>query len=329
MIVETIDQGWGPEHPLKQLEIEITNAYLKPYQNDASRTVQICSTWYDGDLHERTLARLRQNPPDRVVLISMVDASIPQPEQFADLGCEVRSVGCYPGQDYIDYWSLVVDRYMCLPDLDLLDTSEIDTAFMCLNRKPHWHRVRLYQQIEAAGLLDYGLVSLGGDNGPALRLLPEDSGGTDIAPNGGPEQNGIANDIASLGHPRNWSRHFLNVVTETEYDISGRMFVTEKIYKPIVGCRPFLVYAQDGAQDWLKQHGFESYADDFQDITDLELRRPDNIVPFLKTLVDQGHDYWRHKLQTLRGKICYNKDHFSRHVAAQKQKIQKGIECLT
>lgn len=329
MITETIDQGWGPERPLKQLEMAIVRDYLRPYRKDSSRTVVVNSTWYDGDLNQKLQKRFAQDRPDRIVLVSMLDAAIARPDMFESIGCEIRAVGYYPGPDYIDYWSLVVDKHMTMPEINLLDHAQVDTAFMCLNRKPHWHRVQLYQQMLNARVIDHGLVSMGGDDGQAERLLPEDSGGSDLAPNGGTDQNGIANDIVTLGHAYNWSRHFLNIVTETQYDVSGTAFVTEKIYKPVLGLRPFLVYAADGAQAWMHTNKFESYIKDFADITDLDLGQPSNMVPFLQDLAVKGPIYWQHKLVALRDKILYNRDQFDRHVATQRNRISRGIECLT
>lgn len=329
MIIETIDHGWGAEHPIKQMEIEIVDRYIRSCQEDSSRTVVINSTWYSQDLHEKVHARLKNDPPDRVILISLLDAPIARPDQFQDVVSDVRCVGYYPGPDYIDFCCFTADKYMTLPDIDLLDESAVDTAFMCLNRKPHWHRVRLFEDMQANDLLDRGLVSMGGSDGRARRLLPTDAGGSDIAPNGGLEQNGIANDIMTLGHPDNWRRHFLNVVTETLYDVSTDLFLTEKTHKPIMGLRPFLIYATDGGQRCLDAHGFQSYIKDFSDITDLDLGQPDNMVPFLRCLTAQDSSYWRHKLVALREKILYNRDQFDRHVAFQRNRISRGIECLT
>jgi hypothetical protein len=175
--------------------------------------------------------------------------------------------------------------------------------------------------------LDQGIVSLGGDNGSATRLLKCDSGQSTLAPNAGTEQNGIANDIMSLGHPDNWQRHFLNIVTETQFDIKNTYFVSEKIYKPIIGMRPFLVYANDGALSWLSEHGFEPYTKDFQDISDLDLSNPYNIPNFLFTLCQQDSQYWQAKYLALRDKIMYNKTHFTEYVKQQKLIVKKGIQC--
>ena len=91
--------------------------------------------------------------------------------------------------------------------------------------------------------------------------------------------------------------------------------------------RPFLVYADDGAEKWLGKHGFVNYLDDFSDISDLDLRQQENLVPFLEILCNQPRRYWQKKLVDLNQKIVYNKEHFYRYVDKQKLKIQKGIVC--
>lgn len=322
MIVETFDQGWGPEWPAKQFENNILKQYFAPITNDDSKTVVINSTWYTQDYHEKVLERLHRIKPDRVLLVAMLDFAIPHPQWFESLGCEVRGVGYYCGVDEIDYWALVSHQNMMLNDV----TADIDTAYMCLNRKPHWHRMKLYQSLESLGLLDAGIVSMGGENGQWLRLLPEDAGISNIAPNAGSDQYGIANDIMSLGHTANWQRHFLNIVTETIYNIGRDRFVTEKIYKPILGERVFLVYAE-GADQWLKEHGFVTFSDDFGDITSLNLALPDHIPEFLKILVQQGSSYWKAKHVALQDKIQYNKIRFREYVTETQQKISQGILC--
>jgi hypothetical protein len=272
------------------------------------------------------MEQLRNEEFDQIILVSMLDASIAKPDWYQEFQRPVRAVGYYPGKDAIDFWALTVDKYFQKPTFDLLDFSNIDTAYMCLNRKPHWHRQRLYQQLVNLNIVDQGIVSMGGDNAPAQRTLLLDAGESDLAPNAGPDQNGIANDIMSLGHPTNWRRCFLNVVTETQFDIAETYFVSEKIYKPIVGCRPFLVYA-NGADAWLTERGFEPYTKDFQDITNLDLSNPYNIAAFLTTLCEQEPGYWQSKCLALKDKIMYNSINFEKYVMSIKTQITKGIQC--
>jgi hypothetical protein len=327
MIIKKFDNGWGSVWPLKQFEQSIVDDLLQHIAQDTSRTVVINSVWYSTDYHQQVLAWLRNNQLDRIVLVAMIDAAIPRPEWYAEFDCEVVSVGYYPGDHSLDFCAVFVDKFLNAPDLDqLIDASRIDTAYMCLNRKPHWHRQKLYNKLQSLDLLQHGMVSMGG-SGTATRSLVVDTEHDNLAPNASREHYGIPNDIVSLGHVENWQRHFVNIVTETFYDINQTGFVSEKIYKPVVGCRPFLVYDPDGGTQWLRDHGFESYVTDFRDITDLDLSTPNNLADFLVVLCEQTPQYWQAKYLALQEKILYNKNHFTDHVQHQWIKINQGILC--
>jgi hypothetical protein len=327
MIIKKFDNGWGSVWPLKQFEQSIVDDLLQHMARDTSRTVVINSVWYSTEYHQQVLAWLRNNQLDRIVLVAMIDAAIPRPDWYDEFDCEVVSVGYYPGDHSLDFCAVFVDKFLNAPALDqLTDASKIDTAYMCLNRKPHWHRQKLYNELQSLDLLQHGMVSMGG-SGTATRSLVVDTDHDNLAPNASRDHYGIPNDIVSLGHVENWQRHFVNIVTETFYDINRTGFVSEKIYKPVVGCRPFLVYDPDGGTQWLRDHGFESYVTDFQDITDLDLAMPDNLADFLVVLCEQTSQYWQAKYLALQEKILYNKHHFTDHVQHQWIKIKQGILC--
>jgi hypothetical protein len=326
MIVKIFDNGWGNNVPLKQLENKIVLQYLSPV---VDRTVLINSTWYTKDFHSQVLQELADIEFDRIVLVSMLDAAIPSPDWYSEFKKPVHALGYYSGNDCIDFWALTVSQYFDIPDYNIMDSKLIDRAYMCLNRKPHWHRRRLYGQLKSRNIVDQGIVSMGGNNAPAEQLLEQDQGGCDLAPNAGTEQHGIVNDIMSLGHPENWQRCFLNIVTETQFDIKNSYFVSEKIYKPILGCRPFLVYSTDGAVDWLSSRGFENYTQDFDDISDLELTNPENLAPFLAVLCQQPWQYWQMKFVALQDKIMYNNNNFEKYVTSINNQIKQGIKCQT
>lgn len=327
MIIKKFDNGWGSVWPLKQFEQSIVDDLLQHMARDTSRTVVINSVWYSTEYHQQVLAWLRNNQLDRIVLVAMIDAAIPRPEWYDEFDCEVVSVGYYSGDHSLDFCAVFVDKFLNAPAPDqLTDASKIDTAYMCLNRKPHWHRQKLYNKLQSLDLLQHGMVSMGG-SGTATRSLVVDTDHDNLAPNASRDHYGIPNDIVSLGHVENWQRHFVNIVTETFYDINRTGFVSEKIYKPVVGCRPFLVYDPDGGTQWLRDRGFESYVTDFRDITDLDLSTPDNLADFLIVLCEQTPQYWQAKYIALQEKILYNKHHFTDHVQHQWTKIKQGILC--
>ena len=327
MIIKTFDQGWGREYPLKQYEQGIVSNLTKHFVLNNQRIVMINSVWYTHEMHEQVMSWLRNNDWDQIVLIAMLDAAIPHPDRYAEFDRPVTGVGYYPGSGQLDFWALFVDHFLQAPDQDiLLRANTIDTAYMCLNRKPHWHRQKLYNQLKNLDLVSKGIVSMGGE-GQAVITLTQDCEHDTLAPNATREHHGIPNDIASLGLQSNWSSHLLNVVTETVYDINQSGFVSEKIYKPIVGCRPFLVYDPDGGTRWLRDRGFESYTQDFGDISNLDLVEPHNLPEFLKILCDQTPAYWQKKFVDLQEKIQYNKAHFADYVKQQQSIIEKGIPC--
>jgi hypothetical protein len=327
MIVRTFDNGWGLEFPLKKFEQEIVTRFLKTQHSDHSQTVIINSVWYTQEYHQQVLHELKNINFDSIVLIAMLDAAIPKIEWYEEFKKPVYAVGYYPGVSNIDFWALFVDQFFKTPNItDLVSHKLIDCAYMCLNRKPHWHRVRLYNQLASLGIVDRGLVTLGG-NGYAVRSLEVDCEHDDLAPNATRDQTGLPNDIASVGNLFNWQRSFLNVVTETVYDINQNNFVSEKIFKPIVGLRPFLVYDTDGASKWLTARGFDPYVCDFGDISDLDLSVPNNIPAFLKTLCEQPTSYFQSKFVALMPKLLYNKNRFATYVAEQQHKINQGLQC--
>jgi hypothetical protein len=334
MIIKTFDHGWGPEWNLKKYEQQIVQSLTRDFVASNKKIVVINSVWYSVEVHEQVMTWLRNNVWDQIVLIAMLDAAIPYPDRYAEFGRPVTAIGHYPGAGQVDFCALFVDHFLPAPDQELLlDPVTIDTAYMCLNRKPHWHRRRLYSQLQALNLVDRGIVSMGGD-GHVVKPLEQDLTDDDchdmlnpMAPQATSNHYGVPNDIVSLGHMGNWQRHLVNVVTETCYDINKTGFVSEKIYKPIVGCRPFLVYDPDGGTRWMRDRGFEPYVKDFGDISDLDLSQPSNIPSFLVALCDQTPAYWQKKFVDLQEKIQYNKAHFADYVRQQQSIVKQGIPC--
>lgn len=328
MIIQTFDRGWGPEWPVKQLEMEITDRALRHWKTDASRTVLINSTWYSREFHDETMAWLRHNDWSHIIMVAMIDPAIPQSGWFQEFSRPVLGLGSYPGAGDLTFWAHALDRHFVDIGSDILeDTASIDHAYLCLNRKPHWHRRRLYDQLSSRNLLDHGLVSMGTDGHGAERRLPLEVDSQDLSPNSGSQYYGMPNDNASLGHLSNWRRCFINIVTETVYDIRKNWFVSEKTFKPILGLRPFLVYDPDGARTWLDHRKFENYTRDFQDITDLDLSDPDNTAPFLEILTQSGPAYWKKKYLDLVPKMRYNKQRFRELLFEEQNFLDQGLPC--
>jgi hypothetical protein len=87
------------------------------------------------------------------------------------------------------------------------------------------------------------------------------------------------------------------------------------------------VYDPDGGTQWLTDRGFETYINDFGDISDLDLSKPNNIPKFLVSLCNQTPAYWQKKFIDLQEKILYNKNHFADYVQQQHKLVKQGIPC--
>jgi len=173
--------------------------------------------------------------------------------------CDVRYIGNRLGKYYFSFWLDFVYTY--IEKFETFDPYNLKypfKTFMCLNRKPHTHRLFLVRSLERNNLLPYGHVSQGGDYVIKLsKDITNEEG--DKAVNS--DIGGITNDITSLGHEDNWNSHFLNVVTETT-DFTN-VFITEKTFKPILGRRPFIILGDNNVYSVLKEWGFDTFDDLF------------------------------------------------------------------
>ena len=93
MIIKTFDNGWGPEFPLKTFEQQLITDFLQQQINDNSRTVVINSVWYTREYHLEVIQQLRDLEFDRIVLVAMLDAAIPQTDWYSKFDRAVHAVG--------------------------------------------------------------------------------------------------------------------------------------------------------------------------------------------------------------------------------------------
>lgn len=171
---------------------------------------------------------------------------------------DVIYIGNTRGKFYFNFWAEFIrinsvgffdDRYIQDP--------RFEKTYMCLNRKPHSHRVFLVDKLNSKGLIDRGLVSFG-------EQLTIKESLDDIISLGEQAVHGtmsIKNDIVTLGDANNWSKCFINVVSETT--VHTNLFISEKTWKPIIGMRPFLILGDQNIYIHLKELGFDTFDDIF------------------------------------------------------------------
>jgi len=128
-----------------------------------------------------------------------------------------------------------------------------EELFLSYNRKPIVHRTKLIEALRNHDLLRRGIVTLGNDDPTQALTVKENLEVTDGDAYGNV---GIPNDITSLGNHNIWQEAFINVVTET---LTHGEFLSEKIWKPIIGKRPFFLIGPPGSLQKLRDLGFKTF----------------------------------------------------------------------
>jgi hypothetical protein len=123
------------------------------------------------------------------------------------------------------------------------------------------------------------------------------------------------------------NHHYLDsdfsFVTETTYEpvnVEDVLFITEKIYQPIVNFHPFLVASQVNTLHFLRHYGYETFPELFDEeydkITDIR-QRSDLLLRNVQDIVDGNKDHILGS-QYIKDKCVHNRNVFFEHKGKQK-----------
>ena len=187
-------------------------------------------------------------------------------EKLGNNNCKIVGVTPFKNDYNFDFWPLATAKhFQTYNEKDILP-KEFKYKYICYNRKPHGHRVELYQKFKKEKLFNSGIFTLGGEESKAIKTFEANdySGNEDAFKLFTKEPpHGIPHDVMSLGDLQSWNSSFLNIVTETNTDQSKFFLITEKTFKPIIGLRPFLILGPKYITSWLNSNGFETFNSDF------------------------------------------------------------------
>jgi hypothetical protein len=229
---------------------------------------------------------------------------------------DVIYIGNSRGTYYFNFWAEFIRLNPAgFFDHRYIDLPVFDKVYMCLNRKPHNHREYLVNELRSTNILDRGLVSFGDqltieENLNELVTLGEQAVHGHMP---------IKNDIVTLGDIRNWSRCFINIVSETT--VHTDLFISEKTWKPIIGMRPFMILGDQYIYQQLKDLGFDT----FDDIFGVWWKNPNwenratNIVSILKnfTLEDCAVCY-----KDIYTRLLNNRERFFEYIKENHKRIE-------
>ena len=109
-----------------------------------------------------------------------------------------------------------------------------------------------------------------------------------------------------------WQSSLLHVVNETVF-YEPKLHLTEKVFKPIVAQRPFVLVAAPGNLAYLRSYGFQTFGDwieeGYDTINDPDLRLQ-AIAKEIAKLSHLSHQQLRELRQEMHGVLNFNKCHF-------------------
>jgi hypothetical protein len=112
--------------------------------------------------------------------------------------------------------------------------------------------------------------------------------------------------------PKLYQSCFLHVVTETVFDYPHNSF-SEKTWKPIVNLRPFVMVSVPGALSELRNHGFKTFSDwwdeGYDDIMD-PLTRMKSIVEVIRQVSEKSIDELKEIYEDMKPIVRFNYDHY-------------------
>jgi hypothetical protein len=119
---------------------------------------------------------------------------------------------------------------------------------------------------------------------------------------------------ARLGHAEYqlWQDSFWHLVNETVF-YDDKIHLTEKIFKPIVALRPFILVSSAGSLQYLRQYGFQTFGNYIDESYDLEIdpvKRLDMISSEVARLCSLGTVALADMFTDMQSILNYNKQHF-------------------
>lgn len=247
--------AWRAGHLERKIVDSISDQIKSEYPN--LNCVVAVPSWHEPS---ELVEDIKKINPDVTVICSLSDPLGPIENLLDTIPGRVIKFGYVNNGIKFDFWALICLEFFRQYKFEELQPTNFKYVFLNYNRKPHRHRVDLVALLEQHDLVKHGLITLGESNYTVDDKVEDylEYGSSDIV-----GDVGIPNDILSLGKLEIWNSHFLNIVSETQYEYSLNTFISEKIYKPIIGLRPFIVNGSPTIYKWLKDFGFDCFEDIF------------------------------------------------------------------
>lgn len=249
------------ENEYKSIE-NLKQRILKTSQHKSNLIVNL--TWFESDKTDELIVWIDKHKVEnstKIYFTAYVDGAywftkLPIYQNLIDLGYDVEIDGFSPTN-----WNTWIPQWM--REYNIEDTQlnkNPKYVFLSYNRKPKYHRKELVQNIIDNNLLKLGWVTY---QYGEFQEIDSYSGSTDQELHSTDLRFSRPEDLQGLGNMNIWNNSYCVIVSETEPTDPWQ--ISEKTWKPIIGMRPYLINGNSNIINILKDLGFYTPGDLFND----------------------------------------------------------------
>ena len=251
--------GFNPQWRAGQLERNLVDTLAQDLNKNYPQLNKVIAvtSWHEP---AALLKQLQDITPDITFLCSLTDPLGPIEDLLDQIPGQIKLIGYADTEYFYDFWAVACNNFFKKYHISELEPTKFNHLFLNYNRKPHRHRTELVKLLEESSIINYGCVTLGDSK---YSVADENEQYVDYGANDVVGDVGIPNDVYSLGQLKIWNTSFINIVSETQFEYSKNVFLSEKIFKPIIGLRPFVVNGSPGIYRLLLRAGFDCFEDLF------------------------------------------------------------------
>jgi hypothetical protein len=277
---------------------------------------------------------------DNLFLLSVIDPLYLMQKDISEICVrfgikETYRIGMFDDSKFEwNFHAIVGDHLMPKYESNDVMLKSCDKDFLCYQRKPRAWRVDFAKLLQENNLLENGIITLGaktendhdwseGRSWEPITLDESHEPYRNDGQNNKKHYGGIPNDLVTVGNLDIWNQCFLYISSETVFNHWEPVFVNERIWKPMIGLRPYIVQGNPKTYGWLEKNGFKTFNKYWSQI-DLEhsVNVLNDHVSVLKFLASKSMDDKMSMYQDMLPDLIYNKQRFYEFSKEQKHKME-------
>ena len=332
---------YGPE------EIEIFDKTARQIEDKFpnERNLLINTTWFGPQFDTGEWEQIEQLFKDNVkfdnlFLLSVIDPLYLMEKHISEMCVrfgikKTYRIGMFDvGKYEWNFHAIVGDNLMPKYNNEDVTLKNCNKDFLCYQRKPRAWRVDFVKLLKENNLIDNGIITLGaktendydwseGRTWEPITLDESHDPYRNDGQNNKAHYGGIPNDLVTIGSLDVWNQCLLYISSETVFNHWEPVFVNERIWKTMIGLRPYIIQGNPKTYGWLEKNGFKTFNQYWPHI-DLEhsidvLNDHISVLQFLDTKsAEEKMSMYTDMLPDL----IYNKQRFYEFSKEQKYKME-------